>query len=255
MLVFWERRKLGEKGNQQQTQTTYDINNWTWSWITLVGGRCFQCWTIPVPPMCRKSSINSPLLIIPPFWERKLISPSPRHLPSYDKLYWLNTTVTLHVDWSDMACWRAGSTDFIVFYTILIFYLWLYDLPTSCTWSFSLSILVLYEELIPSSLLNYPPPPSSLNVLEINKPHERLNRGFTVDRELKEDCIWRVLYLSRKQSAIKKRLPFFVVFLTRAFRRGKDRFREWEFRQHHPHHSLVLTWSKAFLLLSTCWVS
>ena len=145
MLVFWERRKLGGKGNQQQTQTTYDINNGTWSWITLVGGRCFQCWTIPVPPMCRKSSINSPLLII---------SPSPRHLPSYDKLYWLNTTVTLHVDWSDMACWRAGSTDFILFYTILIFHLWLHDLPTSCTWSFSLSIVVLYEELIPSSLLN-----------------------------------------------------------------------------------------------------
>ena len=53
---------------------------------------------------------------------------------------------------------------------------------------FYFAVLVLYEELMPSSLLNYISPPSLLsplsNVFEINNPPGWLNRGFTVTVEL-----------------------------------------------------------------------
>ena len=104
----------------------------------------------PLIPLLGKN-VNKPLPSPPPFlfFTTKLRN---------DRLYWLNTTVMLRVDWSGMAYSHAGSADFFFFFTVLFFYLWLHDLPTLCTWSFSLSILVIYEDLIPSSLLNYHPP-------------------------------------------------------------------------------------------------
>ena len=47
---------------------------------------------------------------------------------------------------------------------------------------FYFEVLVLHEELMPSSLLNYISPLS--NVVEINNPRGWPNRGFTVTIEL-----------------------------------------------------------------------
>ena len=53
---------------------------------------------------------------------------------------------------------------------------------------FHFAVLIIYEELMPSSLLNYISPPSLLsplsNVFEINNPPGWPNRGFTVTIEL-----------------------------------------------------------------------
>ena len=57
MLVFEEKKKpeypeknLSEQGeNQQQTQPTYDAGVGNRTWATLVGGECFNHYTIPLP--------------------------------------------------------------------------------------------------------------------------------------------------------------------------------------------------------------
>ena len=151
MLGFGERGKL-EYPEKKSEPTTNSNHIWHQQWVLnldYIGGRqVLSTLDHPCPPNM------PPLPISPPFWEKKLINPSSLLLPFYsswqnDRLYWLNTTVTQHVDWSSMAYSCAGSTDFILFFN-----LWLPDLPTSCTWSFALSILVVYEDLIPSSWLN-----------------------------------------------------------------------------------------------------
>ena len=175
MLVFWKRGKLGKKGNQQQTQTTYGINNGTWSWITLVGGRCFQRWTIPVPPMCSKSSINPPLLISPPFWERKLISPSPCHLPSYSSQQ--NWEMTDCIDLTQLECYVWTDLAWLIHMLevqILFYFYFILFFIIGCMTSqlHTLDLFLFPFKVFMKNwyhILNKLKPLPSLNVLTINR--------------------------------------------------------------------------------------
>ena len=62
----------------------------------------------------------------------------------------------LNIVWTDLGCFIHQLEVLICFRTSAV------RPPTSCTWAFPLCILVLYGELIPSSLLNWIPPPPSL---------------------------------------------------------------------------------------------
>lgn len=130
MLVFGERGKLEypeKKVNQQRTQTTCGINNglepglhWWEAGSFNAGPSLSPQYAVnplstppPLIPLLGKN-VNKPLPSPPPFlfFTTKLRN---------DRLYWLNTTVMLRVDWSGMAYSHAGSADFFFFFYCFIF--------------------------------------------------------------------------------------------------------------------------------------